>query len=98
MFIVQSPAMARVDSNVDSIHSYWAVLRNQEGNHVSNMEFEELIFTDSGVALKSGPKGTFPSNKNKVELAVSLPTMRNSRLISYGEVLCLPSVPAVVGK
>ena len=98
VFTLQSPAMARVDSNVDSIHPFWAVLRNQEGNHVSNMEFEELIFADSGVTLKSGSKGEFPPMQKKVELLASLPTMRNSKMISHGEVLCLPYVPAVVGK
>ena len=98
VFTLQSPAMARVDSTVDSIHPFWAVLRSQEGNHVSNMGFEELCFTDNGVALKSGSKGTFPDNKNKVELVVSLPMMHNSKQLNYGDVLCLPPfVPAVVG-
>ena len=97
-FVVWSTAMTRGESNVDTIHPYWAVLQNPESARVSNMEFEESVFTDSGITMKSGPNGEFPSTQKKVELAVSMPTMRNSRMISYGEVLCLSSVSAVVGK
>ena len=97
-FLVQSPAMTRGESNVGTIHPYWAVLQNPESARVSNMEFEESIFTDSGIIMKSGSKGEFPSLQKKVELAVSMPTMRNSRMISDGEVLCLSYVPDVVGK
>ena len=97
VFTLQSPAMARVDSNVDSIHPFWAVLRNQEGNHVSNMGFEELLFTDDGVTLKSGATGEFPMSKKRAELAISLPCMHNTKQLVDGDVLRLPPfAPAVV--
>ena len=63
-----------------------------------NMEWEESIFIDKGIDMVSEKRGTFPCMQKKVELLASLPTMRNSKALNHGDVLCLPYVPAVVGK
>jgi len=91
-FVIRSPLLdgkkkKDQDTCMENIAPFWAVLRCVGPKASHNMEFDTMVFRDTGCDAKTGQ---FPKLAKGVEFSVEIPILRNVSHISKGELLCLP--------
>ena len=76
---------------MENLAPFWALLRCVGPRADHNMELDVGTFRDAGFETITT---AFPKMRKGIVFTVNMPIARNSKPISAGEVVCLPSVDA----